>query len=37
MLLVLAVVLVAVAGLAAFDAATDLHAMVEFAQAAASA
>ena len=37
MLLILAVVLVAVAGLAAFDAATDLHAMVEFAQAAASA
>jgi hypothetical protein len=35
MLLLLAIALVAAAGLAAFHAAGDLHAMVEFAQAAA--
>lgn len=35
MLLALAIALVAVSGMAALDAAGDLHAMIEFAQTAA--
>jgi hypothetical protein len=36
MLLVVAIALVALAGLSALDAARDLHGLIEFAQSAAS-